>query len=296
MKRFFHNISWAQIFAGALAAVTAFLLSAKIGIAGSVIGVAVGSIVSTVTTQIYQRVLDESSKKIQKTVVSVHYNPNRSENDGDDDKSTSEDQSDLEATQTLPASDATSKRTGRQAVGHSTHANGAGETKITGKPKISPFGGHKLDGRKRKVLIVAIVSAIVAFGGTAGIIYAVTNGQGTDQVVRNIVSPSKTAAPEPSQSNTTPNGPRPSRSNEETSEPEPSQASPSSHAPTNDDSTATPSSSSSQSSGSSSTPSSSSSSSPSSSASASSSSSTSPSASASSSTAQPEAGSTTSSH
>ncbi|MFT8357125.1 MAG: hypothetical protein ABF780_06965 [Bifidobacterium aquikefiri] len=335
MKGFFHNISWAQIFAGALAAVTAFLLSAKIGIAGSVIGVAVGSIVSTVATQIYQRVLDESSKKIQKTVVSVHYNPNRSENNDGNDQTAGNDQPDLEETrvissadetaqvnslnpqqtQTMPRveekdvdSDATaplasaapqprtisgkahtaqttsaaSKSAGKQAISNSAHAKGADTSKIS-----------LFDRRKRKVLIVAIVSAILAFGGTAGIIYAVTNGQGTDQVVRNIVSPSKTAAPTPSQSNTNSSSPSASHSSGVTSEPEPSQSSQSSDAGDSGESTSSPSSSSSQSSGSTSSPSASSSS-PSSSASSSSSSSVSPSASASTSTAQPEAGSTSS--
>lgn len=54
-----------QLVAGALAAVTSFLLSAKIGIAGSVIGVAVGSIVSAVSSQLYQNILKVSSEKLQ---------------------------------------------------------------------------------------------------------------------------------------------------------------------------------------------------------------------------------------
>lgn len=62
MKNFFKGISLSSIAAGALAAVTSFLLSAKIGIAGSVIGVAIGSIVSAVSSQIYQNVLHESGK------------------------------------------------------------------------------------------------------------------------------------------------------------------------------------------------------------------------------------------
>ena len=41
------GLSVPQVAAGALAAVTSMLLSSKIGIAGSVIGVAVGSVVST---------------------------------------------------------------------------------------------------------------------------------------------------------------------------------------------------------------------------------------------------------
>ncbi|EFA23156.1 hypothetical protein [Bifidobacterium gallicum] len=66
MKNFFKGLSFSQLFAGALAAVTSFLLSAKIGIAGSVIGVAVGSIVSATASQLYKNVIDESGKKIKK--------------------------------------------------------------------------------------------------------------------------------------------------------------------------------------------------------------------------------------
>ncbi|MEJ5921809.1 hypothetical protein [Bifidobacterium thermophilum] len=65
MKNFFKGISIPQIVAGALAAVTSFLLSAKIGIAGSVIGVAAGSIVSAVSSQLYQNILKASSEKLQ---------------------------------------------------------------------------------------------------------------------------------------------------------------------------------------------------------------------------------------
>ncbi|WEV42795.1 hypothetical protein OZX57_04775 [Bifidobacterium sp. ESL0682] len=71
MKNFFKGISVSQIIAGALAAVTSFLLSAKIGIAGSVIGVAVGSIVSAVASQIYQNVLNESGKNSRKALLAM---------------------------------------------------------------------------------------------------------------------------------------------------------------------------------------------------------------------------------
>ena len=67
-KFFFKGISFSSICAGALAAVTSFLLSAKIGIAGSVIGVAAGSVVSAVATQVYKNVLKVSGEKIQQAV------------------------------------------------------------------------------------------------------------------------------------------------------------------------------------------------------------------------------------
>ena len=68
MKNFFKGISFSSICAGALAAVTSFLLSAKIGIAGSVIGVAAGSVVSAVATQVYKNVLKASGEKLQQAV------------------------------------------------------------------------------------------------------------------------------------------------------------------------------------------------------------------------------------
>lgn len=54
IKGLFEGLSVSQVTAGALAAVTSMLLSAQIGIAGSVIGVAVGSVVSTVSSQLYK--------------------------------------------------------------------------------------------------------------------------------------------------------------------------------------------------------------------------------------------------
>ena len=65
VKGLFEGLSAAQLTAGALAAVTSMLLSARIGIAGSVIGVAVGSIVSTVASQVYKRFLEQSASKLR---------------------------------------------------------------------------------------------------------------------------------------------------------------------------------------------------------------------------------------
>lgn len=65
MKKFFEGLSISSIVAGALAAVTSFLLASKIGIAGSVIGAAASYIVSAVATNIYQNVLQASGEKLQ---------------------------------------------------------------------------------------------------------------------------------------------------------------------------------------------------------------------------------------
>ncbi|MFR0569141.1 hypothetical protein ACLUXI_05380 [Bifidobacterium apri] len=94
MKNFFKGISVPQLVAGALAAVTSFLLSAKIGIAGSVIGVAVGSIVSAVSSQLYQNILKASSEKLQDVKGVDDEHP-----DSDDDSQSNDaDEGDGEAT------------------------------------------------------------------------------------------------------------------------------------------------------------------------------------------------------
>lgn len=61
----FDDLSATQVIAGALAAVTSMLLASQIGIAGSVIGVAVGSVVSAVASQLYKKFLAASAEKIK---------------------------------------------------------------------------------------------------------------------------------------------------------------------------------------------------------------------------------------
>ncbi len=68
-RRLFEDISVVQVTATALAAVTSMLLSSYIGIAGSVIGVAVASIVSTTAASLYKHFLKESTEKIKEIPV-----------------------------------------------------------------------------------------------------------------------------------------------------------------------------------------------------------------------------------
>ncbi|RSX56111.1 hypothetical protein D2E26_0674 [Bifidobacterium dolichotidis] len=92
MKNFFKGLSFSQLFAGALAAVTSFLLSSKIGLAGSVIAVVVSSLVSATSSQVYKNILEESGKKLLKKKKRKFHN-------------TTVDELDKENTQDLPAVD-----------------------------------------------------------------------------------------------------------------------------------------------------------------------------------------------
>ncbi len=65
IRDLFDDLSFAQVAAGALAAVTSMLLASQIGIAGSVIGAAVGSVVATVSSQVYKKFIAASAEKIR---------------------------------------------------------------------------------------------------------------------------------------------------------------------------------------------------------------------------------------
>lgn len=67
----FDGISIAQIAAGAAAAATSVVLASHIGIGGSVIGAAVSSVVTVVSSQIYRRFLDAGAEKIRRGGAAV---------------------------------------------------------------------------------------------------------------------------------------------------------------------------------------------------------------------------------
>ena len=210
MRNFFKGLSVTQLSAGALAAVTSFLLSAKIGIAGSVIGVAVGSIVSAVASQIYQNVLKASSEKLQ-NAVPFHATDGADGVDGADglegetavsvdDASTRLDAvaestaESMVSTQTMPA-------TGRVVRGSASASRRDGVSSGVTEVGRNRSGVNRQRGSatsakaKRVAILVAIGSALVAVAVTAGIILAVTQGQGTDSVVRDWVDRSYTERP-----------------------------------------------------------------------------------------------------
>ena len=65
------DLSLPQVAGTALAAVTSMLLSSYIGIAGSIIGVAVASVVSTVCSSLYKNFLAASAERIRELPQTV---------------------------------------------------------------------------------------------------------------------------------------------------------------------------------------------------------------------------------
>lgn len=223
VRNFFKGISFSSIFAGALAAVTSFLLSAKIGIAGSVIGVAAGSIVSAVATQVYKNVLKASGEKLQSAVPFVGNDKNDAEDTKDKDgkasdattviapvasegdKTTTMPAADADQTQVLSADDDDATRTMSAASGRvisSAQADGR-ETHLLPEDSVGGRSNGQIQHAGRRAalnawlhgkyapIVIAIVSALIGVAVSAGLILAFTGGHGTDTVVRDVVNNSK---------------------------------------------------------------------------------------------------------
>lgn len=186
----FEDLSLAQVIAGALAAVTSMLLSSQIGIAGSVIGVAIGSVVATVTSQIYKRFLSASAEKVKNLTTNDDATSVMSPYAGDTayaDRTAQMPQgthTSQPAQMPQPARTAQmpqNARAGRYPQGYGAHsatpriddAAIAG----TGVARARAERRHKKKVQKG-VIIVAIVSALIAVALSALVINIATTGQG----------------------------------------------------------------------------------------------------------------------
>lgn len=201
MRNFFKGLSVTQLSAGALAAVASFLLSAKIGIAGSVIGVAVGSIVSAVVSQLYQNVVNASSEKLQNAVSQ------RSRGNDEDPHEPSSPDDDATMTMTTvmaptPTADDDAPTRGRTVIGTAMNAGRHAGAETTPMRASTAKGGNTVRSR-RIAFVVAIVSALLAVAATAGVILMVTQGHGTDSVVRDWVGQTHVERPEAPKDDTT---------------------------------------------------------------------------------------------
>lgn len=179
-KGLFSDLSVPQVAAGALAAVTSMLLSNQIGIAGSVIGVAVGSVVSTVASSLYKRALARGANRIKEKIVIP----------GEESRATS-------------------------GTGHSTatgHAQSVGDeagTVTADGARIAPEGLRERARARREhtvhkrvtagVIAVSVVAAIVGVWLSAGFVTIATGGQGLGEKV-SVIRTSKQEEAEPKSS------------------------------------------------------------------------------------------------
>lgn len=185
----FDDLSATQVIAGALAAVTSMLLASQIGIAGSVIGVAVGSVVSAVASQLYKKFLAASAEKIkdlhpiEASAGAATFGPPAdeampSEAAGQGESETAwrgNGETNRFDTVAIPAKTAVLPVVPRQSTTPSL-----GDTALQGDATV--IRAKTMRRRKkqlqRRVAAVAAVSALVAVVVSAFLVNAVTDGQG----------------------------------------------------------------------------------------------------------------------
>lgn len=156
----FKGVSITQILATSLAAVTSFMLSNQIGVAGSIIGVAVGAAASAFASQIYQNVIRRSTHKFRSS----------DNNEYDQQVYPNSNQSTLENTQYMPQPQC--------APSHNYYPNTASHAGQPSRVNRTPTSSRK---HTRALTVVTILSII--FTITTVILYAmflnfITNGSG----------------------------------------------------------------------------------------------------------------------
>ena len=256
MKKFFEGLSISSIVAGALAAVTSFLLASKIGIAGSVIGAAASYIVSAVATNIYQNVLQASGEKLQSVGSTDDDAAEHGESDDGSNESSHASETKLPAAsgdaadaqqsddidrparvEAAASENPENTMVAAAAAGETTTSLGTASTPATrattttlstaSAPAASRRTPREIVSRptaqrsrhtysvkelrasrrnpKRTAVIVTVVSGLLAVAVTAGIVLLITQGNGTDSVVRDWISPTVTTpSPEQTESPSTP--------------------------------------------------------------------------------------------
>ena len=156
-KGLFDDISIPQIIAGAAAAATSVALASKIGIAGSVIGAAVSSVITVVSSQVYRHFISASAEAIKGTHAAVDYpagtyepvEPNVNEHLGG-------------AATTQEMRQIAGRATTARVAPNSLRAKAAAERSQT----------------QKKVIIFSVAIAIVAVIACAGAILITTAGEG----------------------------------------------------------------------------------------------------------------------
>lgn len=166
-KGLFDDISIPQIIAGAAAAATSVALASKIGIAGSVIGAAVSSVITVVSSQVYRHFISASAKALKGTHAAVDYPAGAYE------------PVELDAEEHLGGAATTQEM--RQIAGRATTARVAPNS-------LRAKAAAERSQTQKKVIIFSIAIAIVAVIVCTGAILITTAGEGLGERPEPILS------------------------------------------------------------------------------------------------------------
>ena len=156
-KGLFDDISIPQIIAGAAAAATSVALASKIGIAGSVIGAAVSSVITVVSSQVYRHFISASAEAIKGTHAAVDYPAGAYEP--------------VESNANEHLGGAATTQEMRQVAGRATTARVAPNS-------LRAKAAAERSQTQKKVIIFSVAIAIVAVIACTGAILITTAGEG----------------------------------------------------------------------------------------------------------------------
>lgn len=166
-KGLFDDISIPQIIAGAAAAATSVALASKIGIAGSVIGAAVSSVITVVSSQVYRHFISASAKALKGTHADVDYPAGAYE------------PVEFDAEEHLGGAATTQEM--RQIAGRATTARVAPNT-------LRAKAAAERSQTQKKVIVFSIAIAIVAVIACTGAFLITTAGEGLGERPEPILS------------------------------------------------------------------------------------------------------------
>lgn len=170
-KGLFDDISIPQIIAGAAAAATSVALASKIGIAGSVIGAAVSSVITVVSSQVYRHFISASAEALKGTHADVDYPAGAYEP--------------VEFNAEEPLGGAATTQEMRQIAGRATTARVAPNS-------LRAKAAAERSQTQKKVIVFSIAIAIVAVIACTAAILITTAGEGLGERPEPILS-SRTA-------------------------------------------------------------------------------------------------------
>ncbi len=167
-KKLFDDLSIPQIIAGAAAAATSVALSSKIGIAGSVIGAAVSSVVTVVSSQVYRHFLSAGAEAIKNTHEGEDYPVGA-----------------YSPARTLDPNE----HLGGAAVTAQTDENGMPVTTARMAPdSLRAKAAAERSQTQKKVILFSVIAAVAAVALSAGIILVTTAGEGLGERPASIIA------------------------------------------------------------------------------------------------------------
>lgn len=185
--RLFSDISVVQVMATALAAVTSMLLASYIGIAGSVIGTAVASVVSTVAASAYKKFMHDSAEKIKELPIAAIPEglvKKRGVTSASEDGTAAADETDAAAG---VAAGATTGATAETETAE-TATTPSDETETTASTDAAANGSQQAQKKEliaahqrnvqRGLIAVCVVSALLTVAASGAAIYLLTTGEG----------------------------------------------------------------------------------------------------------------------